>query len=136
MSCYRATNNKYNTCPALMADGRSFTDYRSSRQANDSLRSEMNIISSHNYREFLIKNTDKLLNTDRENAEGVNACVNYDDDEYKQTALPNQYIQMCDKHSCQTNLNESVGLGVRRAYDNLNEPIKSQLPINKSVCNQ
>lgn len=134
MSCYRATNNKYLTCPALMADGRNFTDYRSSRQANDSLRSEMNIISSHNYREFLIKNTDKLLQTDRENAESTNACVNYDEDEYKITSLPEQHIQICDKHSCQTNLNQASGLGVRRAFDNSGEPIKSQLPVIKSTC--
>ena len=68
MDCYRATNNKYKSCPALMSDGRGFTDYRSNRQVNDSLRSDMNIISSHNFREFLIRHSDKLLETERKNA--------------------------------------------------------------------
>lgn len=114
MDCYRATNNKYKSCPALMSDGRGFTDYRSNRQVNDSLRSDMNIISSHNFREFLIRHSDKLLETERKNANlmsGCNQCVKpYD----QGTMLTEKFIQKCDKNTCSLVLNNKDGLGVGR----------------------
>ena len=114
MDCYIATNNKYKSCPALMSDGRGFTDYRSNRQVNDSLRSDMNIISSHNFREFLIRHSDKLLETERKNANlmsGCNQCVKpYD----QGTMLTEKFIQKCDKNTCSLVLNNKDGLGVGR----------------------
>ena len=112
MDCYRATNNKYTSCPALMSDGRGFTDYRSSRQVNDSLRNDMDIISSHNFREFLIRNSDKFIETDRKNAHlmnGSSKCVTpYDHG----TMLSEKFLQTCDKKGCSLVLNNKGGLGV------------------------
>jgi len=114
MDCYRATNNKYKSCPALMSDGRGFTDYRSSRQVNDSLRSDMDIINSHNFRETLIRNSDKFIETDRKNAHlmnGSNQCMTpYD----QGTMLSEKFIQKCDKNICSLVLNNKDGLGVGR----------------------
>ena len=117
MDCYRATNNKYKSCPALMSDGRGFTDYRSTRAANDALRSDMDIISSHNFREFLIRHSDKLIATDRKNANlmnGSSQCVQ----PYNQgTMLPEQFIQRCNKKTCSRVLHDKEGLGVGRHSD-------------------
>lgn len=118
MNCYRATNNKYKSCPALMSDGRGFTDYRSSRQANDSLRSEMDIINSHNFREFLIQNSDKLIQTDRKNANLINGssqCAT------PGTMLPEKFLQKCDKKICSLVLHNKDGLGVGRYTDNVSK---------------
>ena len=117
MSCYRATNNKYKSSPALMADGRGFTDYRSSRQTNDMLRSDMNVINSHNYRAFLIKNTDKLLETDRINANLMNGSTKCVSPYNQGTMLPEKFIQTCDKKSCTYILNNENGVGTGRYYN-------------------
>ena len=34
-NCNKTSNNKYFDCPALMSDGRVFTDYRPSSYVND-----------------------------------------------------------------------------------------------------
>ena len=120
MDCYRATNNKYFSCPALMSDGRGFTDYRSVRQSNNSLRSNMNIINSHNFREFLIKHTDKLIESDRKNSNLMNGCSECVTPYNQGTMLPEKYIQKCDNKTCSYILNAENGIGIGR-YSDLSE---------------
>ena len=43
MNCYRTSNNKFFNAPPRMADGRHFTDYRPSCDANSSVRNNQNI---------------------------------------------------------------------------------------------
>jgi len=63
---YKIPNNKYPNCPALMDDGRAFTDYRSPCFINDMLRTQNGISNSYAYRQFLINNGSKLINTIRD----------------------------------------------------------------------
>ena len=45
MNCYRTSNNKFFNAPPRMADGRHFTDYRPSCDANSSVRNNQQITS-------------------------------------------------------------------------------------------
>ena len=60
-SCFKTSNNKYSQCPARMADGRHFTDYRPTDFINDLIRADNNISNSLNYRVFLQQNANELM---------------------------------------------------------------------------
>lgn len=64
--CKKIPNNRFQNCPALMADSRTFTDYRSSCYVNTVLQNKNNITSSEDYRRFLVQNTDKILQNTKE----------------------------------------------------------------------
>ena len=59
--CSKISNNRYKKCPALMADARTFTDYRSSCYVNSALQQKNGIMSSEEYRRFLVSNGNKIL---------------------------------------------------------------------------
>ncbi len=52
----RTVNNKFQTSPAIMNDGRSFTDYRPACYVDTMIANKNNIKGSNDYREFLINN--------------------------------------------------------------------------------
>jgi hypothetical protein len=45
----------------VMNDGREFTDYNASCILNNLIQTKYKITSSHNYREFLQKNSEKVM---------------------------------------------------------------------------
>ena len=74
-SCYKTSNNKYFDCPALMSDGRAFTDYRPSSYVNDLIRVQNNAYNSYDYRQFLIHHAGDLMKAEQmylEQTMGVN----------------------------------------------------------------
>jgi hypothetical protein len=73
-SCFKTSDNKHLQCPPRMADGRHFTDYRSSYYINDLIRADNNISNSLQYRLFLQQNADSLMNRQREIACSLNCC--------------------------------------------------------------
>ncbi len=52
----RTVNNKFKTSPAIMNDGRSFTDYRPACYVDSMIANNNKISGSNEYREFLIQN--------------------------------------------------------------------------------
>jgi hypothetical protein len=52
----RTVNNKFQTSPAIMNDGRSFTDYRPACYVDTMIANKNNIKGSNDYRDFLIQN--------------------------------------------------------------------------------
>jgi hypothetical protein len=52
----RTVNNKFQTSPAIMYDGRSFTDYRPACYVDTMIANANRIHGSNDYREFLIHN--------------------------------------------------------------------------------
>ena len=60
-TCNKTSDNKYFNCPARMDDGRTFTDYRPSSDVNNMIRYSNNVMSSYEYRQFLIHNADKIM---------------------------------------------------------------------------
>jgi hypothetical protein len=61
-TCNKTSNNKYFDCPARMDDGRIFTDYRPSSSVDDMIRYSNNVMSSYEYRQFLINNATNIMN--------------------------------------------------------------------------
>ena len=59
--CNKTSNNKYFDCPARMDDGRAFTDYRPSSTVDDMIRYSNNVMSSYDYRQFLMNNANNIM---------------------------------------------------------------------------
>lgn len=55
------SNNKFPDCPALMEDGKIFTDYRSSRIADIGLMKQNKINDSQSFRQHLQNNAEKMI---------------------------------------------------------------------------
>lgn len=64
-SCNHTSNNKFFTCPALMADARIFTDYRPNGYVNDLIRMQNGITNSYDYRQFLIHYADDMMKAEK-----------------------------------------------------------------------
>ena len=64
-TCYKTSNNKYFGCPARMADGRNFTDYRPDCYVNNLIRQNNSTYNSFQYRMFLTHNAENLMNLNR-----------------------------------------------------------------------
>ena len=69
-------DNRYwsNGCPALMQDGRFITNYVRPNIIDQIIKNENNISSSHDYRLFLQKNGDSIINKERELLLKNNTC--------------------------------------------------------------
>tara|TARA_B110000908_G_C10261749_1_gene459823 strand:+ start:2623 stop:2952 length:330 start_codon:yes stop_codon:yes gene_type:complete len=71
---FTGSNNKYTDCPALMSDGRGFTDYRPINHINNLLISNNDIENNYAYREFLTQNAQSLIDINRGIAIKNNIC--------------------------------------------------------------
>jgi hypothetical protein len=60
--CTKVSNNKYFDAPAIMNDARAFTDYTQNYIMNDNIRLNNKKYSDYEYRQYLIKNGNKLIN--------------------------------------------------------------------------
>ena len=69
-------DNRYwsNECPALMQDGRFITNYIRSNVFEQLIKNTNGIESVHDYRLFLQKNGDSILNREREILVKINTC--------------------------------------------------------------
>ena len=107
-SCRTTSDNFYSCCPAKMSDGRMFTDYRPSCTVNNNLRSQNNSENSYEYRQFLIRNADKLMNVNQSYLNNKNSC------DSKPGQLPD-FHTVCryDKRCGGCYLNNSCGVGVK-----------------------
>ena len=96
MQCKKASDNKYNNCPPLMADGRMFTDYRPRCIANfavaggASLPGNFDLPNSYEYRQYLIKNASDIMAKNRQMAYQNNACGPCTNPYNEGTMLPEQ----------------------------------------------
>ena len=118
-TCYKTSDNKFFGCPARMSDGRHFTDYRPSCDVDASIRGDNNIGSSFEYRTFLQRNAESLMNVNRKHACMRNCCVpckGSGTETFKSTMLPEKYKVQCNKNTCTRTLNDINGLGDGRVY--------------------
>lgn len=112
--CFKVSNNKYFNCPALMADGRTFTDYRSSCVIDQSILHNNNIKSSYEYRQFLIKNASNFmeennnLNLKKNNCETCNA-----------EPIPLKTVCEVDGYTSICKMNDDGGLGLGTIASNI-----------------
>jgi len=75
-NCNSASNNKYLDCPAIMSDGRAFTDYRPSSTVDDMIRLSNNVMSNFEYRQFLTNNGDSIMQINNKYLENKLGCGN------------------------------------------------------------
>ena len=73
-NCNSASNNKYLDCPAIMSDGRTFTDYRPSSTVDDMIRLSNNVMSNFEYRQFLTNNGDSIMQINNKYLENKLGC--------------------------------------------------------------
>lgn len=57
---YTPNNDKVNI-PGILSDGRLFTDYSQDSMMNDRIKKENNIKTNEDYRRFLVKHTDTIM---------------------------------------------------------------------------
>jgi hypothetical protein len=77
-SCNKTSNNKYFDCPARMDDGRAFTDWRPSSDVENMIQYSNNIMSSYQYRQFLIHNANEIMNVNSMYSNNKLSCNNCD----------------------------------------------------------
>ena len=119
-SCYKSSDNKYVQCPPRMADGRHFTDYRSSYYINDLIRADNNISNSLQYRLFLQQNGNALMDRQRQISCELNCCspcpTSGKESFNDTTMLPEQYMFVTDGRMAKMVLNDPRGVGTGRKY--------------------
>lgn len=101
-TCYKTSNNKYFDCPALMSDGRIFTDYRPSAYVNDLMRIQNKVYDSYNYRQFLINNGLNVIKTNDMYNEMKNGCgqCKYAEIKNESTCVYNKKYGLCAPNGC------------------------------------
>ena len=115
-------DNNHPSSPPRMDDGRHFTDYRSNCLINNILVKNNKLHSSHDYKQFLVDNSDKLreLNWNYACQKNChNECPNSVD-------IPFQNEIVCNNTICvKKNLNPN-GVGIKINNGNLDEIFKNE----------
>lgn len=68
------SNNKHHSCPALMSDGRIFTNYLSNRMYNDYIKFTNDIKVNTDYKAFLQNNATNIIADNQKFLEKHNKC--------------------------------------------------------------
>ena len=95
-TCYSGSNNIHAGFPALMSDGRWAANWEPGCAINNQLKKQVGISNNFEYRQFLIKNADSVIQ--RNQMEACNNCCscweNFND--RNTVKCPNKYIfQSC-----------------------------------------
>ena len=101
-TCYKTSNNKYFDCPALMEDGRAFTDYRPSSYVNDLIRVENQVYDSYSYRQFLIHNGLNIIKVNDQYNQLKNGCAScsYNEIPNEASCVYNKQFGLCMPNGC------------------------------------
>ena len=114
--CYKTSNNKYFDCPPRMADGRFFTDYRPNCFINNRIKVENKLVNSYDYRMFLTRNADKLMELNKKNTFIMNGNFECKEPYNQGTMLPEQDKVVCNIQTCEIDHNYDNGVGTGREY--------------------
>lgn len=105
-------------CPARMDDGRHFTNYGPNCNLNMSIQSDNSILSSYEYRQFLINNGNKLMNKYRTHVVDTMGCNLSTADINNGTMLDEKYRWVSDGKTCKHTLVNPNGIGTGVQYRN------------------
>ena len=64
-TCYAGSNNIHFDYPPLMSDGRNFSNWNPTCAINDKLMDGQGIQTNYQYRQYLIKNADAIIQTNQ-----------------------------------------------------------------------
>ena len=137
--CYNTSNNKYFGCPPRMSDGRNFTDYRGNCYLNNLIRENNQTYNSFQYRMFLARNAEKMMQMNRANACQKNCCGPCKKPYESGTMLPENTKYSCNTSSC-SKISEVNPMGIGISYSN--EPLscpnwknlKAYSTVRKNCC--
>lgn len=130
-TCLKTSNNKYFDCPALMSDGRTFTDYRPSNYVNDLIKTTNRVYDSYEYRQFLINNADKIIEENDKYNYSKNSC-----DKCQYNTINNSTICTYNNKFGLCGTNDCNGLGLTNKsvpLSNLNNLIPLQPGFQSSM---
>ena len=117
MSCYRSSNNRFFNSPSRMADGRLFTDYRPNFEMNRYIESGNKIKNTQDYRMFLSRNGEKIIEKNKEYIMLKNGMTDCMEPYHIGTMLPEKSRVVCDQHTCKVVQVDPNGVGQGREYD-------------------
>ena len=129
-SCLKASDNKHFDCPARMADGRHFTDYRPNCHLNNNLRTNNKLENTFDYRRFLQHRAGDVMDFNRKSAYQQNGCGTCKEPYHQNTMLPEQTRLYCDKNGCKSKVVDPNGLGQGRCYGPTQGHIREKQPAN------
>ena len=112
--CYKVSNNKYFNCPALMADARTFTDYRPSCVIDQGILKKNHIRSSYEYRQFLITNASKFMRENNDLNYKKNGCETCNAE-----PIPLKTVCEVDGYTSICRMNDDGGLGMDTVASNM-----------------
>ena len=114
-NCNKTSDNKHLDCPAVMNDGRAFTDYRPSSTVDDMIRHSNNVMTNFEYRNFLINNAKSIININNNYLENKLGCKNCNTPTvpFEKTCVYNSNYGKCSDN----NVN---GIGINNNVDNSN----------------
>jgi hypothetical protein len=112
-NCNKTSDNKHLDCPAVMEDGRAFTDYRQSDSVNEMIRNGNNVMTNFEYRNFLINNGKSIMKINNNYLEKKLECkdCNTPSVPFEVTCVYNSNYGKCSKN----NLN---GTGINNIVNN------------------
>lgn len=103
------------TCPALMSDGRLFTDYRPRCGAISGMLDKN--MSSYDYRQYMITNAEQLMQESRGQAISRSSCETCDVGSVeKRCKMSEEQITTCTSQNCTIGTVDVNGLGRGRNY--------------------
>jgi hypothetical protein len=108
-----------------MDDGRTFTDYRPSNTVDDMIRYSNNVMSSYEYRQFLIHNATNIMNVNTQYTNdkvGMSNC-NSEEVPFNTVCNVNKQYSKCEP----TNLN---GIGI---HNIVNEDVNENFAVRRGV---
>jgi hypothetical protein len=141
MNCEKASNNRFFNSSARMADGRLFTDYRPNNEVNEHIINNNKIENTHNYRMFLMRHTDEIMDKNAQYMFLKNGLFNCKQPYATGTMLPERTRVVCDKHVCNKIVVDENGHGEGREYvtegpNKLLDPlVESDIKINNICAN-
>jgi hypothetical protein len=65
---YTPNNDKGSNHPGILSDGRHFTDYSQNSTRNEKIKQENHLKTNEEYRKFLVKNADTVMQYNYENS--------------------------------------------------------------------
>jgi len=74
-TCYSGSNNIHNNFPPMMSDSRNVTVWKTSSAMNENIKKNNRIESNLDYRSYLMKNSENIINDNRNNA--YKNCCSY-----------------------------------------------------------
>ena len=133
--CYKTSNNRYPNFPPRMDDGRHFTDYRPKCFVDNVIKKNNKLLTSHQYKEFIMNNATRMMELNRIHACQKN-CSSKCDDLF---TVPYNMEISCNSRICAKKKVNKHGIGIKINYgkdelDDLGEANSYNVDLSPNCC--